>query len=82
MSKMVTKEELDVIMQRWQKYAKAVEITQKHKTYLPTEQAFLWGAFCQILQCGPEEVTLNVLPPVVSICFTSGRPVSSVWKAP
>jgi len=74
----ITKEQLDAIMRRWVAYAYSIGIKDGDMGYIAAEQAFVFGAITQILDCTVGEVMLTDLPPVVGMCFMSGRPLSSV----
>lgn len=74
----VSKDELDVLMHRWLSYAKDADIDRSSDRFADMERAFLLGAFSSMLEVPINEMTNEMVPPIVSMCWQSGRPVSSV----
>lgn len=74
----VSKEELDTLMHRWIAYAESVGFDRSSERFADAEKMFLLGAFSGMLELSPAELTNEMVPPIVSMCWQSGRPVSSV----
>lgn len=74
----VSKDELGVLIRRWLSYAKATELDRDSEKFADMERAFLLGAFSDALDIPIHELRNDMVPPVVAMCWSSGRPVSSV----
>lgn len=76
--KKLTIKQLDEIMQNFSEFAKIINMKDGDRGFIATEQAFVYGAACALLGLKPKEILFHHLPPIVEMCFLSGRPLSSV----
>ena len=75
----VSQKQIETIMANWNAYAWSIGCQDGDVGYVAVEQAFVFGAITQLLNCNVGQILISDLPPAAGVCLMSGRPLSSVW---